>query len=508
MKNLDVVFVSYVDSEKIYQGLSKDLTTIEPPTWSLLLAQSCRAQGFNVSILDASAENLSLEEATARVIESNPRLVCFVVYGQNVNSGTVNMIGSIKLATSIKATNSALPVAFVGSYVQALPKKALSDESCIDFVFMNEGVYSLWNVLKSEINVNDMSGINGIAWRKDGEVVFNDPEQVVPTERMDVDLPGYAWDLLPFKERPLDLYRAPYWHAQYDDAKRSPYAALQTSLGCQFGCSFCMINILNRNDNQEIGVASNYSKMRFWSPEFIFQEFKKLHDLGVTTIKITDEMFLLNKRYYEPLCKMLHESGIGKDLTMWAYSRVDTVRNPEILDLVKKAGIKWLALGIESSSKKVRLEVTKGKFEDVDIEKVVEQVEEAGIDVMGNYIFGLPGDTEETMQETLEFGMNLNTLGWNAYPAVALPGSQLYKDSLNNSFELPNNYDQFGFLSRKTLPMYNPNLTREQILKFRDEAFIKYHSSPNFLDKIENKFGTSAKENILKSLEIKIERDI
>jgi hypothetical protein len=68
MKKLDVVFVSYVDSKKIYQDLSTNLTTIEPPTWSLLLAQSCRSQGFDVSILDASAENLSLDEAAQRVL--------------------------------------------------------------------------------------------------------------------------------------------------------------------------------------------------------------------------------------------------------------------------------------------------------------------------------------------------------------------------------------------------------------------------------------------------------
>ena len=92
---------------------------------------------------------------------------------------------------------------------------------------------------------------------------------------MDIDLPGYAWDLLPFKKNPLDLYRAPMWHAEYDFEKRTPYASLQTSLGCQFGCNFCMINILNRNDNDEIGVASNYSKMRFWSTNFIIKELHK-----------------------------------------------------------------------------------------------------------------------------------------------------------------------------------------------------------------------------------------
>ena len=372
---------------------------------------------------------------------------------------------------------------------------------------MNEGVYSLRNILKTNIDLEDLSEIKGIAWRKDGQVVLNEPEIVVPTERMDIDLPGYAWDLLPFKERPLDMYRSPLWHAEYDEEKRSPYAALQTSLGCRFGCSFCMINILNRNDNAEVGVAGNYSNMRFWSPEFIIKEFDKLVEMGVETIRIVDEMFLLNKKYYVPLCKMLKERGYADKVRMWAYSRVDTVTNPETLKLVREAGIKWLCLGIESSEKKVRLEVSKGKFEDVDIVKVVKQVEESGIDVLANYIFGLPGEDMETMQKTLDLALKLNTAGWNAYPAIALPGSQLYKDSVDNGFELPKTYDQFGFHAKRTLPMFNPQLTRRQILDFRDQAFIVYHSNENFLNMIENKFGKQARENILKSLEVKITRD-
>ena len=66
------------------------------------------------------------------------------------------------------------------------------------------------------------------------------------------------------------------WHAEYDFNKRTPYASLQTSLGCMFKCNFCMINLINRNDSDEIGVAANYSNMRFWSPDFIIKEFDKL----------------------------------------------------------------------------------------------------------------------------------------------------------------------------------------------------------------------------------------
>jgi radical SAM superfamily enzyme YgiQ (UPF0313 family) len=507
MNNLDVLFVSPGGSKFVYQGLANKISAIEPPTWALLLAQSCRSIDYKVAILDMNAENLTLEEGVERIKEHNPRLICFVVYGQNVNSGTVSMTGATIFSEFIKNSGVTTPIAYIGSYVQALPKKALLEESSIDIAFMNEGVYAVRNLLSKEIDLSNLDHVNGIAWRKNGEVVFNEPEKVVPTERMDIDLPGYAWDLLPFKDRPLDLYRSPLWHAEYDENKRSPYAALQTSLGCRFGCSFCMINTINRNDNAEIGVSSNYSNMRFWSPEFIIKEFDKLVEMGIETIRIVDEMFLLNKKYYVPLCTMLKERGYGDKVRMWAYSRVDTVTNPETLKLVREAGIKWLCLGIESSEKKVRLEVSKGKFEDVDIVKVVKQVEEAGIDVLANYIFGLPGEDLVTMQSTLDLSLELNTAGWNAYPAIALPGSQLYKDSFDNGYNLPTSYDQYGFHAKKTLPMYNEKLTRKEILEFRDQAFIKYHSNENFLNMIESKFGTNAKENILKSLEIKLERE-
>ena len=70
---------------------------------------------------------------------------------------------------------------------------------------------------------------------------------------------------------------------------------------------FCMINMINRNDNKSIGVAGNYSFMRYWSPEFIIKEFDKLINYGVETIRIVDEMFLLNPKYYIPLCNLLRK---------------------------------------------------------------------------------------------------------------------------------------------------------------------------------------------------------
>ena len=269
-----------------------------------------------------------------------------------------------------------------------------------------------------------------------------------------------------------------------------------------------MINILNRDDNDEIGVASNYSKMRFWSTEFIIKEFDKLISMGVKTIRIVDEMFLLNPKYYIPLCEKLAERNKDDSLRIWSYSRIDTVKRPEILELVRKAGIKWLALGIESGEKSVRLEVDKGKFEDVDVRKVIEKVHNADINVMANYIYGLPGDTKETIEKTFNLSLELCTAGWNTYGAMALPGSFLYKNAVEKKIKLPDTYEGYSFHSFETLPLPTEKLSAKEIITMRDNDFNRYHNHKPFLSLIEKKFGKNASKNIIEMTKIKLKRKI
>ena len=219
-------------------------------------------------------------------------------------------------------------------------------------------------------------------------------------------------------------------------------------------------------------------------------------------------MFLLNPKYYVPLCEGLAEFNKDDNLKIWVYSRVDTIKRPGILNLVRKAGIKWLALGIESSDKSIRLEVSKGKFDDVNIKEVVNKVHESDIEVMANYIFGLPGDTLESMKNTLQLSIDLCTIGWNAYPAMALPGSQLYKTALENDIPLPQNYEDYSFHSYNCLPLGTETLSPAELLKFRDESYRVYHDNKNFLTKIEKKYGKVAVENIKKMNIIQLKRKL
>jgi biotin synthase-like enzyme len=498
-----VTFVIPSSAAKAYQGLANKYAAIEPPTWSLLLANSARSVGFSVSLVDSTAEGLSHEATVQRIMDLNPRLAIFVVYGQNPNSGTINMVGNVECATLLKETMPNIKICFVGSHTSALPHEVL-EIPAVDIILLNEGVYAMRNLLASDLK-EDLSKIKGIGYKVDGKSILNAPEVVVPNEKMDLDLPGYAWDLLPMKEKPLDLYRAHFWHTEYKQANRTPFAAIYTSLGCRFKCDFCMINIVNRVDN-DLSVASSHSPtMRFWTPEFMIKEFETLANLGVEHIRISDEMFFLNQRYFEPLLEGLVERGMN--LKMWSYSRIDTVRE-KYLELFKNAGINWLAVGIEAGSREVRREVSKGTFQLDDISSVVNLIQKHGISVAANYIFGFPDDTFETMQQTLDLALELNTEMANLYPCQALPGSPLHVKAKAEGLELPDTYQGYGFLSYEASPMATKYVSAAEVVRFRDNAWNKYHSNPAFLNLIESKFGSEAKLGIQNLSEVKLKRRI
>lgn len=505
---LDVLFIHPDSSATAYQGLATTYSAIEPPTWALLLAQSCRSKGFGVAIMDCDAEKLTLEAAVQRVKDLKPRLVVFVVYGQNPNSGTTSMIGATRLAEALKQHDPQRPIGFVGSHTSALPREVLA-HPFVDIVFLNEGVYALHNLLRGNLQ-DDVAKVAGIGYKKrdrDGRPVLwlNPPQAVVPQERMDEDLPGYAWDLLPMRERPLDLYRAHFWHAGFDHSKRTPFAAIYTSLGCNFGCDFCMINIVNRADNGEDVHAAHSRGMRFWSPKLIAGELEKLAKMGVETVRISDEMFFLNRRYYEPLLQDIVERDLK--LRMWAYSRVDTVR-PAALDLFRRAGIGWLALGIEAGSQVVRSEVSKGSFKEVNIREICRTVRDADINVISNYIFGFPDDTRETMQQTLDLALELNTEMANMYPCQALPGSPIYRQALRNGWKLPDSYAGYAFLSYECEPLATRHVGAAEVLRFRDEAFHTYFTNPAYLALVERRFGAQQRANVEDMTKIRLKRKL
>ena len=486
---VDILFINPGDRKQTYQALGDEFSAVEPPVFAGLFATHARNAGLSVAVLDAPAFEISAEECARRTVEDyRPGLVVLVVYGFQPSASTQNMTVAGDIARRIKARDPSLPVVMTGTHPAALPERTMAEEA-VDFVCDGEGPTTLTPLAQAlKAQANDLSAIPSLWRREDGRIV--PPAARAPLiADLDAELPGIAWDLLP-----MDRYRAHNWHCFDHIEERLPYAAIHTSLGCPYHCGFCCIN-----------APFGKSSYRMWSPEAVVAEIDRLvTDYGVKNLKIVDEMFVLNRRHVLGICDLLIERDY--DLNIWAYARVDTVKDA-FLEKLRKAGVRWLALGIESASKHVRDGADK-VYTDDDIKDVVRRIHDAGIYVIGNYIFGLPDDTRDSMQATLDLAHDLNCEFANFYSAMAYPGSALYAEAQVKGWPLPESWKDFSQHGYGCLPLPTDTLTSAEVLAFRDRAFDSYYADPRYLAMIEETFGPAVVAHIGRMAAMTLKRKI
>jgi len=466
---MDIVLINPGSRTQTYQKLGGEIAAIEPPYWAAVIAAWLRGRGFAVAIIDANALDLTPEETAARAAALKPLAAAVMVYGSQPSASTQNMTCASATAAALRKTSGTF-VLMGGLHPTALPERTLK-ESGAHSVLMGEGhrpLLALLEKLRAGLEPGEIPGL----------YTGGTPGPLPPSSRdLDEDLPLAAWDLLP-----MEKYRAHNWHCFDDINARSPYAALYTSLGCPYSCAFCCINALFGRPG-----------IRYRSPGAVLAEIDELHNrYGVRNLKIIDELFIFDEKHYMPIVDGLRERNYG--LNIWAYARVDTVR-PERLPALKQAGINWLALGIESADPAVRDGAQKNMRER-DIKSLVRAIQAAGIRVIGNYIFGLPDDTMESMRRTLDLAKDLNCEFANFYSAMAYPGSALYRQAAAEGWALPAEWSGFSQHSYDALPLPTRTLTAAQVLRFRDEAFTEYFTSPAYLGLLETRFGPGVRTHV------------
>ena len=345
---------------------------------------------------------------------------------------------------------------------------------------------------ENEINLEDIPGLWYV--NKNKEIKSNKSAQMF--ENLDEGLPGQAWKLLD-----MTKYKTHNWHTFGRLETRNQYASLQTSLGCPFKCTFCCIN-----------APFEKNTIRFWSPRHIINQIKTLvEDYNIYNIKIPDEMFVLNPKQVTGICDEIIDRGYGEKLNFWAYARIDTLQDNEMLKKMRQSGFRWLGIGIESSSKHVRDGVAKGRFSNYDIEGIVKKVREMGFYVGANYIFGLPDDDEKSMKETFDLSLRINSEWSNFYSGMAYPGSQLYPMAKEKGWLLPDDKDGPGWIgysqhAYETLPLRTEHIKGSQVLNFRDKAFDIYFNNSDYLSMVTKTFGKDTVEHINKMTKHKLKR--
>lgn len=489
VKPIDVVLVNPGQRQAVYQELADEISAIEPPSLAGLFATYLRNKGLTVAIVDAPAVDLSPKGAAQFIAENyRPTLIVMVVYGFQPSASTQNMVAAGETCRALKEINPEYRIMMTGTHPAALPERTLREET-VDFVCDREGPETI--LLTTQALKNGATSFENIPslWYYVGDKVTSNPPGGLMTN-LDTEMPNVAWDLLP-----MDKYRAHNWHCFEHIDQRKPYVSMHTTLGCPYKCSFCCIN-----------APFGKSAYRMWSPETVIAEIDLLvNKYGIKNIKFVDEMFVLNPSHVIGICDAIIERGY--DLNIWAYARVDTVRD-EFLDKLNRAGFRWLALGIESGSKHVRDGVEKGRFGTTDILKTVRKIQDAGINVIGNYIFGLPDDTHESMQETLDLAIEANCEFANFYCAMAYPGSKLYTMAVETGKELPETWIGYSQHSYECLPLSTDTLTSAEVLKFRDDAFHQYFTNPRYLDMVRAKFGEEVVGHLKEMTKVRLKRKL
>jgi radical SAM superfamily enzyme YgiQ (UPF0313 family) len=496
--SIDLVLVNPNSRKRIYQSLGGSLAAVEPPVWAGLMSTYVRGKGFTTRIIDAEAEELSPSEIATRIEEYNPTLTAIVVYGHQPSASTQNMTGASAAATAIKSTNPERKLLMIGGHVAALPRETLNTERT-DFTCSGEGLATLTALVEALKGgrTEDLAKVPDLwFWEKGGKARFS----AVPApllKDLDGEMARMDWEQLP-----MEKYRAHNWHC-FGDLKRQPYAAIYTTLGCPYHCSFCCIQAPFKSGEKAMGLKESTSSYRFWSPSVVLDQIEFLvREHGVRNLKFADEMFVLNPKHVLGICDGIIERKL--DLNIWAYARVDTVKD-NMVQKLKQAGVNWLVFGIEAATDRVRTNVEK-RFERDQVYATVGKVREAGINVLGNYIFGLPEDDVDSMRDTLNLATDLNTEFANFYSAMAYPGSQLYHLALQQGWALPETWSGYSQHSVDTLPLPTKYLSAGEVLKFRDEAFQTYFTSPKYLQMVADKFGKATVDHIREMTTHKLSR--
>ena len=489
---LDILFINPGNQKAIYQDLAREFTAVDVPVWACLLAESIRRRGRSVRIHDMNVEGWD-DAIRDRLLAEKPRLVAVMVYGHHPSASTQTMPVVRPLLKDLKAAAPDVPVALGGTHPSALPEQTLAEEAA-DFIVEGEGLYGLLGLLDHFADgVDGLGSVPGL-WRRAPEgAVRSAPPR--PIEDLDRELPGYAWDLLP----PLKNYRAHNWQCfQYFEESRtpdftdvrSPYVSLYTSLNCPHDCDYCCIHTIFGKP----GIKN-------WSMETVvgwIDELVRKH--GIRNVRFADELFMLNRARVVRFCELLEERGY--DLNVWVYVRIDRVFD-DLLPRLRKVGVRWVCPGIESGNADVRADVNKELRRDVV--SAIRAFRDAGIHVIGNYMFGLPHDTRETMRQTLDLALELNCEFANFYTVMAYPGSDLYRRAKAAGL-VPDRWEAFSQHGYWTQPLPTDHLTAAEVQAFRDEAFQTYFRHPAYRARVRDLFGQKTCDHLDKMVSIPIQR--
>jgi radical SAM superfamily enzyme YgiQ (UPF0313 family) len=328
-----------------------------------------------------------------------------------ITAVTMTFDNAIKVIKDVKHINPQILTVMGGPHVTFCARNTLTEFPELDVAVLGEGEKTVVELIQAVRHTGDLKSIDGIAYRKSSEICLTPTRELV----RDLDtLPTPARHLLA-----LGRYRA-----------LGMPISMTTSRGCPFKCIFC------------VGRKMVGARVRYRSPRNVVDELENLSTLNFNQINIADDLFTANKKHCLAVCDEIIKRGLQIKWT--SFARVDTVSD-ELLAQMKAAGCTAVSFGIESANPEILKTIKKG----ITLQQVVDAVKmctRAGIIPHASFILGLPGETPETIKETMDFGERLKKVGlsYGFHLLAPFPGTEVCEQ--NDEYDisiLTNDWSQY-----------------------------------------------------------------
>ncbi len=434
------------------------------PQMELATFAACLQPEYKIEVVDAIATRMTWAKFEELLAKKRPRY-----YLTQVTAPTLtNDMYGVFLAKS----KGAKTIAF-GTHVTPNTINTMTDYPALDYVLRGEPELTLRELIDAldgrtgqnapmevlmqktdptrvpisteMVGRGDFSSIKGLAWRYAGQVRLNPDRPFIPD--LD-DLPLPMHHLLPW-----DNYRLPLI--------KGPYTFVVPSRGCPAGCKYCIKH-----------VSYNYS-VRIRSAENIMAELWMLKKLGINNVMLYADLFTVNRDQVMSICKAMIEEKI--DMKWMCNSRVDYV-DEEMLTMMGKAGCHMISWGIESGSEEILKRARKGASPD-KAEQALRWSRKAGIKNFGYFIIGLPGETEETIKQTIAFSKTLPLNVAIFHIAAPYPGTPFFYEVVENGWFRPGtNWEQVD-MDQSTVLDY-ADLPAERLMYWQKRATREWTLRP------------------------------
>jgi anaerobic magnesium-protoporphyrin IX monomethyl ester cyclase len=419
---------------------------------------------YKVKVVDCNAERMGWPEFTKLLDQYQPKYYLTQLTAPTLEN---DMYGCF-----LAHARGAKTIAF-GTHITPIPVETMRPFPSLDFALVGEPDLTIRDLLDhlenkidqrspevkrifdkhdlmykpsfNEDGTVNMHGIKGIAWRKNGEIILNFPRPFVAD--LD-DMPIPMHELLPLQSYKMPLIKG-------------PFTFIVTSRGCPAGCTYCIKH-----------VSYQYST-RLRSPKLIMEELWYLKKLGINNIHMYSDLFTVSRDQVIELCKLMIEQKI--DIHWTSNSRVDFV-DDEMLMLMGKAGCRLISWGIESGNEQILKHAKKGAYPD-KAERALRWARQAGIMNWGYFIIGLPGETEATIRETIDFAKKLPLDIALFHVAAPYPGTPFFFEVVENNWFRPGTRWEQVDMDKGTVLDY-PNLPAERLLYWQKRAFREWAFRP------------------------------